>query len=260
MTQGKKAIQRLSRQPLNQLSGDSWASIEPRLNEIYQESFIQGSSNRSIKTVLNRGPDTQLMLVYGPQGEIAGFGSYCMSRYQVRGKTHLVYDAGSYVSNAYAGSQAYFMKELFQQAFRVRITYPRAQIHVVMSCATPAAYRFFTQGVQKLYPHRSFEQPQWSKDMMIEVLAGRDKTIVCQDPVIVKSNFNPQLKDPDRIVGSKALAQDPDASFFLELNPKFTSGHMLGVHIPLTLANILGTGSKILKKTLKPRRNLTKAG
>lgn len=56
-------------------------------------------------SLVHRGPLAKLLLLEGPDKELAGFGVYALQEVSIEGREHLVFDAGSYTRSGYTGSQ-----------------------------------------------------------------------------------------------------------------------------------------------------------
>ncbi|APR82780.1 Hypothetical protein A7982_08129 [Minicystis rosea] len=190
---------------------------------------------------------TRVSLYYGDDGALAGFTSSVIQRVEHEGRRHAVYSALLFIDTRYKGSAAASISCMLE-ALRFKLTEPSTPLACMGVITSPASYRRFAVTMPTMYPTRRAPVPAAIAALMRRTAELRGLAFVDDDRWLVRGSGAP--KHPDRLRGSKTLADDPDARFYLDRNPTFGEGTGLLIWIPLDLVNLGGAFLRYLLRDL----------
>ncbi|GAB91713.1 hypothetical protein [Gordonia rhizosphera] len=219
------------------------SALADRLFEVYSDT-VHGFDRRDFESQVFAADDVRLALFYGAEGELAGFACAHVERIAHDDRTYAVLCASLYFRLGYRGgtSGALFC---LREALRFKLREPRTPLVYVTRCASPAVYRLLASTMPEVYPSRTRQTPS-DVEALVRIVGQRWGYVPVTDgPWVVSSVATPH--EPSRL---RRLDSDPDARFYLRMNPRFAEGDALVVWTPLSAANIAGGIFRLLRGKL----------
>lgn len=247
----RKPVTRIRRLTLGTLDAPAREALRDELYSIYRENSDSLSRERFGELFFSH-PATRVALFHGPDGELAGFSNASILRVSHEGREHAVFSAGVYFRLAYEGGNASALFGL-TEALRFKLREPRTPLAYLSMASTPAPYCLFTRTVDRLYPSRHHPTPPAIEALVREVSRQRGLEPTPPGPWLVRSFVRPRQQE--RLKASDRLRDNPDAHFFLSLNPRYAEGEgtALLVWIPLDLANVFAALGRAAWRFVRPR-------
>jgi hypothetical protein len=232
-TTGRRRVVRTERLQTRALTPAQRRDLGDRLYDVYLDT-VRGYSREQFESELFGADDVSLALFYGDGGVLAGFSYASIDRVAHDGRDHAVFCAAVFFRLAYRGGTASALFGL-GEALRFKLREPRTPLAYLTRGCSPASYRLLASTMPRTYPSRSNATPP-EVEALVRALGTRRRYVHRGENLwIVQSCATPQ--DPARL---RALAKDPDAQFYVGLDPRFAEGDALLVWMPLDVANIVG--------------------
>ncbi|MEM7154435.1 MAG: hypothetical protein AAF799_16430 [Myxococcota bacterium] len=239
---GRRAKKRFRRSVVrraDQIGAAEWERLMPKLVSIYQERFGGLDAATIADEIVWRGEQTHLVLLYGPEGELGGFASFCPQRIEVDGRSYHVFDSGAFARKGYSGANERLARHLLLGGLREKIRRPWLRMHFVVACASPAAYRLLARNAACMYPRHDLPCPPVWLRLVQAVSEARGMQPVEGEPRLV--HHEAIFRDPVRSSMSHTHDHDPHVEFFKRINPRYTEPRLLLTHVPLTLGNLVAS-------------------
>lgn len=238
----RRPIARTRHVVLGQLASGERTDVCTKAHAIYA-MYKSGVDRVTFERTYFSDDATRVALYYGDDGVLAGFTSSTIQRVEHEGRRHAVYSALLFIDTRYKGSAAASLSCMLE-ALRFKLSEPSTPLACMGVITSPASYRRFAVTMPTMYPTRRAPVPAVVGALMRRTAELRGLTFMDEDRWLVRGAGAP--KHPDRLRGSKTLASDPDARFYLDQNPSFADGTGMLIWIPLDLANLCGAFMRFL--------------
>jgi hypothetical protein len=237
----REPIRSVERMPSEQLTSHEHEDLTDRLFEIFDRT-IEGYDRESFQSSYLGQPGTVLGLCRGARGELAGVVSTRLTELELGGVRGAVFSAAVFFDLAYRGGAAAARFGLIE-ALRFKLRHPLTPLAYMSIALSPAPYVLHTRVMSRIYPRRGVETPASILAWMSAAAQLRGFSFV--RPGIIDAPARPRQS---MWLERSSLSDDPDAAFFVEMNPDWRDGHALQLWAPLDLPNVLGS----LPRALRP--------
>ncbi|MEM7159700.1 MAG: hypothetical protein AAF799_43065 [Myxococcota bacterium] len=232
---------------LGTLSASARSRLEDELHELWSEFFVGLSREQFVATHLF--DDTRLQLVYGRDGELAGFANINASLLQDEGKTHLVMHCGAFTRLRYDAVRTLIFRGA-REFLRLRLRHPRTPMAYVGVMTSPVAYRLFGWAGVDVYPAPNAVAPPHVERLLGALAERRRIPVDPDDPWLAE--FAVKQRDPTGLKESRCVRRgNRHVDFFVQRAPQWHQGWSLLAWMPLTTVNVVGG---LLRLIFKKRR------
>ena len=211
-----------------------------QLFDVYTET-CQGLSKECFEHEWFSDDDARVALFYGRNGTLVGQVCARITSVEHARQLHSVFSAGVFFRLGYKGGVRGAQFGI-REALRAKVKNPQRPLAYLTRANSPVSYRLLARSIRRVYPNRHESTPDALTDLVRATLIAR-RTAVGTAPWLTPSTALP--RDIDRIRTSKSLADDPDARFYMSLNPNFAEGTSLFVWVPLDVINIVSAVSRL---------------
>ena len=242
----RRPIARTHHVVLGELASGERTDLCTKAHAIYA-TYKSGVDRVTFERTYFSDDATRVALYYGDDGVLAGFTSSTLQRVEHEGRRHAVYSALLFIDTQYKGAAAASLSCMLE-ALRFKLREPSTPLACMGLITSPASYRRFAVTMPTMYPTRRAPVPAAIGALMRRTAELRGLAFVDEDRWLVRGSGAP--KHPDRLRGSKTLARDPDAHFYLDQNPGFGDGTGMLIWIPLDIVNLSGAFLRYLFRDL----------
>jgi hypothetical protein len=239
---GSRRIVRSEYIQSSSLNPEQRRTLYDRLYEVYSDT-VSGLAYHDLEALVFGG-ECRLALYYGVDDELAGFSFARIERIEYAGRTHAVFCAGVLFRLGYRGGMPASFFGL-RQALRFKLREPRTPLAYMTRSSSPAVYRLLASTMPRIYPSCKHETPAEVESLVRTYCAQWSYEPAGENPWIQRSPAMPH--NPSRL---RLRAQDPDARFYMEINPNWANGEAVLTWIPLTVANITGGFFRLVRARL----------
>lgn len=218
-----------------------------RLYEFTNKSFHLANQEEFNLLVIQAEKKGDITVLFGERNEIAGFSRTYNQSMSLGKKSIILYITSIYLSPYYKPSSTITNAGL-THAIEYKLANPQEELIYVALANNPAAYEFFYNLSDFLYPKPSLTVP----DQILAVVNALKKQegwiSTGKHPMVINSPLVPLRSQVQHLNYQDNEIND----FFVQTNPDYMQGNSIMVYIPLHLANInYGLNHELINPQLK---------
>lgn len=219
------------------LTSEKRSALADQMYDVYSETVCGWTRDEFSVQVFGSGDgdeDVRVGLFYNMSGDLVGFACSHIELFEHDGKAYAVFDAGVCFRLGYRGGASAALFGL-REALTFKLRHPRTPLAYLTRSHSPAVYRLIATTLPRVYPSRTRETPSCVEALVSALGERRHYAQVGKGPWVVRAGAMPI--NPSRLRG---IEHEPDAQFYLKLNPRFAEGEALLIWTPLDAMNIAG--------------------
>ncbi len=249
----RRPVVRVEKLSLDRLSEEARRKLVDDCHRVYLKTSETLERTSFEAACFPPGLSCLVRLYFGAAGELAGWSSFAVRVFPVRGELHAVISAPVFFCPNYRGG-ADAARDGLLDAVVYKLRHPTARLGFVSSCTNPAPYKLFFRRLSRVYPNRHGATPEHIEEVIRAMGKARGMVTVEGDPWRHKSLGRP--KAAEALKEAASLRDDPDAAFYVQRNPGYADADAtaLLVYMPLDLADIARGFARAAREKLGGRR------
>jgi hypothetical protein len=188
-------------------------------------------------------PDTQVVLCFGKNGELAGYSQTTIACFTDRGRRHAVIRMGVVFRRDYAGANRAGIPTI-KRAIAYMLRHPRTRVAFVSPVISPAMYTLMLRHGIRAYPHRDRPTPPRMHHLMGQAIKALGLTAKSEQPWIIQTGI--AHRTSDWLSTARTLRDNPDVRFFEQHVPGWVHGDGLFIWMDVSLRAFIKPALSVL--------------